>query len=215
MEYEYLTIKINFLLILLIFKFNQNPGYPNPGYPQQPGLGFDVHSGTSGYPNQNQQVYPGFQPSQQGAFPPNQSGSSGFPIYPGGPQQGYPQQPGYPSQPSYPQNPSGFPANPSYPQNTSGFPTNPSYPSQPGFSHQHPAPPPPNPGYLPDHIASNPNFQPSQYPGASNPAYPQNQFNPAQPNPSNIFPNLHSGHQGGGQAFPGQVPQVKTKKQDF
>lgn len=156
--------------------------YPN--YPQQPG-------------------YPNYPPNNQYGQPPNQGPSYGFNdgngmAYPGGGQNPYGN-----NNPQYPSgNQSGFPVA-GFDQPGSGYPgyggggyppSNPSYPPSNNY-------PPSGGSYLPDHIASNPNFQPSgpyggyppqqgnnQYPGGHN-QYPSNQYPPQQPN-SGLYPNL-------------------------
>ena len=91
------------------------------------------------------------------------------------PQAGYPTGP----QPGYPSAQSGYPPQSVYPGSQPGYPGGqPSYPAQPnyqGYPSQQPPPPtfpsnsnswfdpvPQVPGQLPNHIQSNPNFQPNQ-----------------------------------------------------
>jgi hypothetical protein len=115
---------------------------------------------------------------------------------------GYPpQQGGYqqPPQPNYP----GYPQQPSYP--SSGYPQQPNYPSSSaggsGLFDAAPA----QPGFLPAHIANNPNFQPSNQ-NYQNYNYGNFQ-QPTAPQPQQNYPDQSSFHNPGFANQPGYSNQ--------
>jgi annexin A7/11 len=98
-----------------------------------------------------------------------------YPSYPGSTNPPYPGSIGFnQSQPSYP---GAYPSSTGYPSSQPNYPGQPSYNSgsSSGLFDPYPSSAP-QPGYLPPHIANNPNFQPSQPPQTHN-------LYPTQPNP--------------------------------
>jgi hypothetical protein len=159
--------------LLFVACAQQQPYYPPPGYPAQPGYGPQGPGGPPqrGYPPQAQQQPGQYPPGYQQQPPPGRQQQPGYP-----PQPGYQQPPpGYPpqarAQPGYQQPPPAYPAQPGYPQ-----PRQAGYPPQPG---QYPPPQAPRqqnpypPQYPPGAQAQAPYGGP-QYPGA--PGYGQDPY---------------------------------------
>eukprot|EP00736_Rhodelphis_marinus_P012864 Rmarinus@m.26317 len=188
----------------------QQPGYGQPGYPQQGGyLQPQVAPGGAypppqGYAQQPPQGYPQGYPQQ----PPQGYGQPGYPPQTGYPQQppaGYPQQggypQGYPQQPpaGYPQQPpAGYPAHPpqGYPaQPPQGYPQQPpqGYPQQPpqGYPAQQAPPAGGYPGAQQPYGYGQPPQQqsPQQHPPAG--GYPGNAQPPAGPPPAGYGQQAH------------------------
>ena len=150
-------------ILILGYPTQPNPyGYPNTasnpptqGYPNVAPLGFNSFDSQpmypqTGYPSGPQTGYPGG--GAQSGYPPQTGYPGSQPSYPGS-------QPSYPTQPSY----QGYP--PQQPPPPSSFPSS----SNSWFDQV-----PQIPGQLPNHIQSNPNFQPGYgagggYPGATAP----------------------------------------------
>ena len=125
--------------------------------------------------------------------------NTGYPQQPGYPSGGYPQQPGYPS--------SGYPQQQGYP--SGGYPQQPGYPtSSAGNSGLFDAPSAQaQPGYLPAHIANNPNFQPSNQ-NYQNFNYGNFQ-QPTAPQPQQNYPDLSNFQN------PGYAPQPGYANQSY